>query len=221
MSRAGTQNSPHGVEGAQSASGTGARKRRARFYEPETPPQPTHCQHPDCALPGVYRAPKSRAQLNEYFWFCLDHVRDYNKAWDYYAGMSQAEIERQVRNDVVGQRPTWPLGKWGAHGPGGRGSAPRSAFIPDDVAEALDSAAQARKTRAREEQRRSSRLSREEQALAVLELTAPVTMQEIRTRYRTLVKKLHPDINGGDKSAEEQLKVVNQAYSTLKAVAVR
>ena len=219
MSKASTQNG--GARPAQSASGEGARKRRPRFYEPETPPQPTHCQHPVCELPGVYRAPKSRAQLNEYFWFCLDHVRDYNKAWDYYAGMSQAEIERQVRNDVVGQRPTWPLGKWGAHGPGGRSSAPRSAFIPDDVAEALDSAAQARKTRAREEQRRNSRLSKEEQALAVLELTAPVTMQEIRTRYRTLVKKLHPDANGGDKSAEEQLKVVNQAYSTLKAVAVR
>ena len=219
MSKASTQNGD--ARPAQSASGEGARKRRPRFYEPETPPQPTHCQHPDCELPGVYRAPKSRAQLNEYFWFCLDHVRDYNKAWDYYAGMSQAEIERQVRNDVVGQRPTWPLGKWGAHGPGGRTSAPRSAFIPDDVAEALDSAAQARKTRAREEQRRNSRLSKEEQALAVLELTAPVTMQEIRTRYRTLVKKLHPDANGGDKSAEEQLKVVNQAYSTLKAVAVR
>lgn len=219
MSKASTQNG--GARTAQSASGEGARKRRPRFYEPETPPQPTHCQHPECELPGVYRAPKSRAQLNEYFWFCLDHVRDYNKAWDYYAGMSQAEIERQVRNDVVGQRPTWPLGKWGAHGPTGRPTAPRSTFIPDDVAEALDSAAQARKTRAREEQKRNSRLSKEEQALAVLELTAPVTMAEIRTRYRTLVKKLHPDINGGDKSAEEQLKVVNQAYSTLKAVAVR
>jgi DnaJ domain len=217
MSKLGTQKTQTEPRAQSEAS----RKRRPRFYEPETPPQPTHCQHPECDLPGVYRAPKSRKQLNEYFWFCLDHVRDYNKAWDYYAGMSQAEIERQVRNDVVGQRPTWPLGKWGAHGPGGRTSAPRSAFIPDDVAEALDSAAQARKTRAREEQRRNSRLSKEEQALAVLELTAPVTMAEIRTRYRTLVKKLHPDINGGDKSAEEQLKVVNQAYSTLKAVAVR
>ncbi len=217
MSRVSAQNG----RPQQSASGDGTRKRRPRFYEPETPPQPTHCQHPDCELPGVYRAPKSRTQLNEYFWFCLDHVRDYNKAWDYYAGMSQAEIERHVRNDVVGQRPTWPLGKWGAHGPGGRTSAPRSAFIPDDVAAALDGAAQARKTRAREEQRRNSRLSKEEQALAVLELTAPVTMDEIRTRYRILVKKLHPDANGGDKSAEEQLKVVNQAYSTLKAVAIR
>ena len=147
-------------------------------------------------------------------------MRDYNKAWDYYAGMSQAEIERHVRNDVVGQRPTWPLGKWGAHGPGGRTYAPRSTFIPDDVAEALNGAEQAREKREREQRRRNARLSKEEQALAVLELTAPVTMQEIRTRYRILVKKLHPDANGGDKSAEERLKVVNQAYSTLKAAAL-
>ena len=134
--------------------------------------------------------------------------------------MSQAEIERHVRNDVVGGRPTWPLGKWGAHGPGGRTYRVDSTFIPDDVAEALNGAA-AKERREREMRRRNARLSKEEQALAVLELTAPVTMQEIRTRYRTLVKRLHPDANGGDKSAEERLKVVNQAYSTLKAVAVR
>jgi DnaJ domain len=217
MSKASTQNG--GARPAQSASGEGARKRRPRFYEPETPPQPTHCQHPECNLPGVYRAPKSRKQLNEYFWFCLDHVREYNKAWDYYAGMSQAEIERQVRNDVVGQRPTWPLGKWGSHGPRGRPHTVHSAFVPDDVKEALNGA-QAKEQRERETRRRNARLSKEDQALAVLELTAPVTMQEIRTRYRTLVKKLHPDANGGDKSAEERLKVVNQAYSTLKAAAL-
>ena len=216
MSKVGTQN----AYTAHPAPGESARKRRPRFYEPETPPQPTHCQHPDCTLPGVYRAPKSRTQLNDYFWFCLDHVRDYNRAWDYYAGMSQAEIERHVRNDVVGGRPTWPLGKWGAHGPGGRSYRVDSAFIPDDVAEALNGAA-AKEKREREMRRRNARLSKEEQALAVLELTAPVTMQGIRARYRSLVKKLHPDANGGDKSAEERLKVVNQAYSTLKAVAVR
>jgi hypothetical protein len=216
MSKASTQKSGP----APSASGEGARKsRRPRFYEPETPPQPTHCQHPECELPGVYRAPKSRTQLNEYFWFCLDHVREYNKAWDYYAGMSQSEIERHVRNDVVGQRPTWPLGKWGAHGPRGQSYRVHSEFVPDDVKEALNGA-QAKEQRERETRRRNARLSKEDQALAVLELAAPVTMQEIRTRYRELVKKLHPDANGGDRSAEERLKVVNQAYSTLKAAAL-
>lgn len=196
------------------------RKRRGRFYEPEPPPQPIHCQHPGCSEPGVYRAPKSRQHLNEYYWFCLDHVRDYNKAWDYYAGMSEREIEKHVRSDLVGGRPTWPLGKWGAHGPRGRSYTVNSEFIPDDVAEAIDGAKQARQKRQREAQKRSSRLSKEEQALAILELTPPVTMEEIRARYRSLVKRLHPDANGGDKSAEERLKVVNQAYSTLKTAAL-
>jgi transposase len=231
MSRVGTQNSQQDADsqpassegagqGAAHAETPSARKRRPRFYEPETPPKPTNCQHPDCDLPGVYRAPKSRTQLNEYLWFCLDHVREYNRAWDYYAGMTQAEIEKHVRNDVVGGRPTWPLGKWGAHGPKGRAHTVHSDFTPDDVAEALNGA-QAKAHREREMRKRNARLSKEEQALAVLELTAPVTMKEIRDRYRALVKKLHPDANGGDKSAEEQLKVVNQAYSTLKAVAIR
>ena len=74
--------------------------------------------------------------------------------------------------------------------------------------------------RQREATRRNSRLSKEDQALAVLELTAPVTMEEVRTRYRSLVKKLHPDANGGNKAAEERLKVVNQAYSVLKKAAL-
>jgi hypothetical protein len=219
MSRASTQNSGQNAESTQAAPVSGTRKRRPRFYEPEVPPQPTHCQHPDCGLPGVYRAPKSRTQLNEYFWFCLEHVRDYNKAWDYYAGMSQAEVERHVRSDVVGGRPTWPLGKWGSHGPRGRPYKIDSAFIPDDVMEALNGAA-AKEQKEREQRRRNARLSKEEQALAVLELSSPATMEEIRARYRELVKKLHPDANGGDKSAEERLKVVNQAYSTLKAAAL-
>lgn len=224
MNKLGTQKT-QATQGARQSTAAPAgdaprRQRRPRFYEPEVPPQPTHCQHPECELPGVYRAPKSRQQLNDYYWFCLDHVREYNKAWDYYAGMSESEIEKHVRNDIVGGRPTWPLGKWGAHGPRGRVFTARSEFIPDDVAEALNGAAQAKAQREREARRRNSRLSKEDQALAVLDLAAPVTMEAVRARYRDLVKKLHPDANGGDKSAEERLKLVNQAYSVLKKAAL-
>ena len=68
-----------------------------------------HCEHPGCEMPGEHRAPKDRS-LSDYWWFCLDHVRDYNRAWNYYAGMSEPEIELHLRNDTCWQRPTWPLG---------------------------------------------------------------------------------------------------------------
>jgi DnaJ-domain-containing protein 1 len=93
--------------------------------------------------------------------------------------------------------------------------------MPDDVREAINARMNAAKNRAEAEQRRQRQkvASKEEAALAVLELSPPVTWAEVRARYKALVKRLHPDANGGDTSAEEQLKLVNQAYGTLKAAA--
>src|SRR5262249_29646421 len=87
--------------------------RRARledFVIRPAQPATRGCDHPGCAGDGLYRAPRSRAELSAYYWFCLDHVREYNAAWNYYAGMSELEIEREIRNDTTWQRPTWPLG---------------------------------------------------------------------------------------------------------------
>jgi hypothetical protein len=67
------------------------------------PDHERHCQHPGCLELGAYRAPVARDRLNEYYWFCLEHVRAYNLAWDYFAGMSEAEIEHQRRWDTVWQ----------------------------------------------------------------------------------------------------------------------
>jgi hypothetical protein len=195
-----------------------------RHYIPDPPPQATQCQHPGCAAEGLYRAPKSPTQLNEYRWFCLDHVRAYNKSWDFYAGMNTDQIERQVRFDTVWQRPTWPLGSWGTS----RSAAARrfagveeNEFMPDDVREAINARMNAAGKRAEAERRRRAKAhaTKEEAALAVLDLAPPVTWPEVKARYKALVKQLHPDANGGDKSAEEQLKLINQAYGTLKAAA--
>ena len=90
---------------------TTTRKPRAFAPDPDAPGQP--CDVPGCAQPGEYRAPKSRAGLREFHWFCLEHVRAYNASWDYYKGMSAGEIEAQLRADTSWQRPTWPLGQLG------------------------------------------------------------------------------------------------------------
>lgn len=167
------------------------------------------CECPGCLAPGVYRAPKSRRQLSEYYWFCLEHVRDYNRTWNYYAGMDETEVEAHIRNDTVWQRPTWPLGSWHSFrerrgDPGVRFRDPFG-FFRDESRPANGGA-----------ETRHGLPPAERQALNVLELSPPVTRAEIKIRYKGLVKQLHPDANGGDKEAEERLKLINQAYSTLK-----
>jgi DnaJ domain len=158
------------------------------------------CDHPGCAASGDYRAPRSRDRLRQFYWFCLDHVRAYNAQWNYYAGMSAAEIEAEIRNDTVWQRPTWPLG--------GRFGVFRSR-VRDFGMFGFE-----------EEDERSARkrpLTEEEQALAVFDLAPPITFAALKSRYKELVKLHHPDAHGGDKAAEERLKVIIRAYTTLKA----
>ena len=171
------------------------------------------CDHPDCEAGGDFRAPRSRLDLDHYYWFCLDHVRAYNAAWNYYAGMSDSEIEAEIRSDTVWQRPSWRLGE--RHGPG----------YAARVRDPFGSSPATRTAKARRGQRRVGRtarrcggaLSAREQALAVFEIEPPFTPVRLKARYKALVKLHHPDAHGGDKAAEEKLKIINQAYATLKA----
>jgi hypothetical protein len=161
------------------------------------------CDHPGCAEHGEFRAPRARDRLHDYYWFCLGHVREYNAAWNYYAGMTPDEIELEVRQDTTWQRPTWPLGM--------QGSSRHFGYSVHDPFEVFG-------TESAEEQRRRARpLTPEEEAMKVMELTETPTLKGLKARYKELVKRYHPDANNGDKSAEERFKTINQAYNTLKA----
>ena len=179
--------------------------------EADTPARP--CDHPGCDAGGEFRAPKSRLELRDYYWFCLEHVRAYNTAWNYYAGMSDGEIESEIRHDTVWQRPSWRLGD--RHGPG------YAARIRDYFGMFTGGAGHARDGARRHDNRAGvaaqRALSAREQAIAVFEIEPPFTPLRLKARYKALVKLHHPDAHGGDKAAEEKLKVVNQAYATLKA----
>lgn len=156
------------------------------------------CDWPGCAAGGEFRAPRARDRLTEYFWFCLDHVRDYNASWNYYQGMSEDEIEADIRADTVWQRPSWPFLK----------ALRRARFRPNPLFDNLAYAADA--APAAEEKRWAG--TPEGRALVVLELTPPVTLAAVKARYKVLVKKHHPDANGGAKAAEERFKEINEAY---------
>lgn len=161
------------------------------------------CDHPGCEARGDYRAPRSRTELNSFYWFCLDHVRAYNASWNFYEGMSANEIEAEIRSDTVWQRPSWPLGAR----VGALYAARWRGFGMFDLDENEES-----ETRAPKRPR-----SPQEKALVLFDLQPPLTLAQLKARYKDLVKRHHPDVHGGDKAAEERLKEINQAYSTLKA----
>jgi DnaJ-domain-containing protein 1 len=161
------------------------------------------CDSPGCAGEGLYRAPKSSHQLRDYHWFCLEHVRQYNKSWNFCAGLSEAEIEAMIRFDTTWERPTRPLNHWTQHERRLHDAA--AAFAAGE-----EHNGDAARRRAREPE------TPETAALRLFGLTPPVDYAAIRTRYIELVKRNHPDANGGDKESEERLKTINQALQTLK-----
>jgi hypothetical protein len=161
------------------------------------------CAHEGCLGDGLYPAPKSKQALNDRQWLCLDHIRSFNARWNFADGLTADEIERLIRQDVTWQRPTRPIGEWRKR---------------EDL------------LRRRAERMRAGRASAEaaaaakraptpalQGALKILDLTWPIDDKTLQSRYRTLVKEHHPDVNGSSAEAEEKIKEINIAYNLLRS----
>jgi hypothetical protein len=171
------------------------------LYGQDRPVRVRGCDCPGCIAPGDFRAPRDKS-LSSYYFFCLDHVRDYNRNWDYFSGMSGGEIEGYIRDASVWERPTWPLGQWHVREQQVRDDVMRE-FFADEMPQTPPSPSLPKAAR---------------EALAELELQPPVDFVAIKAQYRTLVKVHHPDANGGSRDAEEKFKSINQAFATLKQI---
>lgn len=132
----------------------------------------------------------------------MDHVRAYNAAWDFYKGMSPDEIEAEIRQSTTWDRPTWPLGS--------KTGQKRFSFSVDDPFDVFADHPEA------DPRQRPRPPTPEEQAMHVLGLTEMPSLVTLKARYKELVKRHHPDANGGDKEAEERFKQISQAYKTLQ-----
>ena len=179
------------------------------------------CDWPDCQHKGEYRAPYSPSQLNEFRWFCLDHVREYNSAWNFFADFSDEDLEAHWQKARVWERPTWRLGQAPKAPAGTQPHAEGRSWARwgfSDPFEVLgDNATQNPGTPANGERPRR-RISREEQrALDTLGLPHQIeTRREVRAQYRLLVKELHPDMNGGENPEPLRLERVLRAWQILK-----
>lgn len=173
------------------------------------------CMVPGCREAGEFRAPGERRPgfdgPGDYRWFCLDHVRDFNAGYDWFAGMSAEEIMR-AQNPIHG----WERETRAFSPTAGIDSAPRWADFKDPL-EAISGRARARKPAQRADGRAVT--PDERRALEVLGLPLDATRTDLRGRYSQLVRKYHPDRNGGDRGFETRLQEVVEAYQLLRRAA--
>lgn len=161
---------------------------------------PRACSWDGCEEHGAFKAPVGRQCLRQYIWFCLDHIREYNQRWDYFAGMTEDQIEDHRRADATWHRPTWNFGMghvdpqdqmrdpfeiFGSHGP------QKTKNEPPLDAKSRD-------------------------MMNVLGLERGYSEADLKSSYKAMAKRHHPDLNGGDRIAEEKLKMINEAYAFLK-----
>jgi len=172
------------------------------------------CAQPGCGEPGEFRAPwrgRERAGFDgpgDYRWLCLDHIREFNARYNFFAGMSADEIYEAQRPYAGWERETRAFASNGADRP------PRWADFADPI-DAIGARFRAGLDTARADGRMLSDGDRRN--LRTLGLGADADRRALRTRYAELVRRYHPDRNGGDRSHEAMLQRVIEAYAALKA----
>ncbi len=185
------------------------RNTRHRAFDPDPDAPGRLCDMPNCEEQAGYRAPRSRDNLQDYWWFCLEHVREYNAHWDFYKGMTPGQIENHLRADVSWNRPSWRLGHLG----GGQAA---QAFAEDRILDPLGLLNAAARSRGNRQKAVDPRPEALRQPLEALGLSWPISMDELKGRYKVLARRHHPDANGGDRASEEKFKTINVAYTALR-----
>jgi hypothetical protein len=172
----------------------------------------TVCEWPGCEQVATHCAPKGRLRENEKWRFCLEHVREYNQSYNFFEGMSEEAVLRYQKEAIIGHRPTWKMGT------GRRMRDPGNFYAeggtdPFGLFQELGGAA---RTRQSQPERRAIR-NAERKALDTLGLEHDAGRSDIKARFKELVKRHHPDANGGDRSTESRLVEIIQAYNYLKS----
>ena len=164
------------------------------------------CAFAGCTEPGLHRAPKSPENLDEFLWFCRTHVREYNLKWNFFQGQTEEDFQRFIDRERVWGRETKPFGQRTEETRAWTRGAVNDPF--EMLGERTTRPAAASSTR---------RLPpTERRALEILDSRDHWTRAEIRKQYKSLVKDLHPDTNGGDRADEDRLQEVVWAWDQIK-----
>ena len=169
------------------------------------------CEWAGCKEKATHRAPRGRGREKDYWRFCLNHVRAYNQSYNFFKGMSDAAVLAYQKDALTGHRPTWKMGT-------GKGNVRPDfkAFTGNSDPFELFGEGLRAEQQAKAETR--SVRNAERKALDTLGLDVGATPKQVKTRFKDLVKRHHPDANGGDRSTEDRLVEIIQSYNYLKSV---
>ena len=172
------------------------------------------CDWKGCECQATHRAPKGRLRENEYWRFCLEHVREYNHSYNFFAGMSDDAVTKYQKDAITGHRPTWKMGT--GQRPGGP-DLEAGAQDPFNIFREFTSGPHWRPKAERVEPAGRTVRNAERKALNELGLEVGAEKAEIKARFKLLVKRHHPDANGGDRATEDKLREIIQAYNYQKS----
>jgi hypothetical protein len=175
----------------------------------------TPCDHAGCRRMGEFKAPQGRGREGKFFLFCMEHVKAYNSTYNYFAGMDDAALAAYAKQEEIGHRPTWKLG---VNSKAARMSQRGRVANGDgtDTQDAFNIFGHRRHQEAANPEPRVGVVARK--ALETMNLDFTADAAAIKARYKELVKRFHPDANGGDRSREGTLQEILKAYQQLKQV---
>ncbi len=167
------------------------------------------CEWNNCKESGTYKAPLERDNSKKYKWLCAEHIKLFNKSWNYFEGMTQEEIEVFLKSDITWHRPTQKFGS-------------SDNFFNILWNNALSDKFNFYKKEEAVFNLKNKRFSeKDKDAFKIMELELSSDWKTVQKKFKTLVKKFHPDRNAGNKQFEDKLKKITLAYSHLKLIMVK
>ena len=155
------------------------------------------CSNPKCGELGIYPAPKSRDELREYLYFCINCIRDFNKSWNYFEGLSEQELEVEIRKSVTWDRPSWKFG---------------TKNLNHNFEKALNDFENQKFVK-----NKNILNKKLDNAFKILGLSYDTNIKEVKTQYKLLAKKWHPDVQNENQSNNNKDKFINitNAYKII------
>ena len=167
------------------------------------------CEWENCKESGKFKAPQEKDNSKNYKWLCKEHIKLFNKNWNYFEGMSQDEIEDFLKSDLTWHRPTQKFAS------------------SDNFFNILWNNALSDKFNFFKQEKMANGFTvrqlseKDKDAFRIMELELNADWLIIQKKFKTLVKKFHPDRNAGNKRFEDKLKKITLAYSHLKLIMIR